>query len=259
MIKRLITQSYENVEHLDCCHEDKSNCCCYDCLKEDFRKRPDEYDCEKKMNYYVAKYAASYSSEFFNYLQKSAILDNYNNSTLNILSLGCGFSPDYYAITKYIADKELNINLLYKGKDRSPFWNNARLTHRNVSYELCDLCNPFIVDNYDIVIMSKVFSTIYKHKNHAVFLNNLQKAITAVDRTILIFNDINSIDMGRDVFNIAMIKYFKDVRKFYTDTPKYKESNWEKIDDLMIFPIIPNSKIDPLNMIRQFVYFEYRK
>jgi hypothetical protein len=262
VLDQLIKQAYENIEFMNCCHSDDRECDCSPCLRADFRDRPDEYNCPKKMNYYVAKYAASYSSEFYNYLLASQILNEFDCKGLRIISLGCGFAPDYYAINKYVVDHDLKVSLFYLGLDKSPYWGTARISYPNLQFELFDLTTPFSFASFDIVIMNKVFSTLLKNKQSETFIANLQNAIDTSMKpsALLIFIDVNSFYMGRDMFDNSIRKKFTRIRKYYTGNPPYAEPAWIKTaSNEMIFPIIKNDKIDPLNEIRNFVYFEYRK
>lgn len=60
MFTNTISQCESNLQSMFCCHEDDRDCNCYSCLYEGFNTVPDEYDCAKKMNYYVLKYGSSY-------------------------------------------------------------------------------------------------------------------------------------------------------------------------------------------------------
>lgn len=261
MLYRQIEKSYQEIQRLDCCHHDDRACCCYNCLRVGFHETPDEYECVKKLNYYVGKYAASYTSEIYNYLVISRVIDQFRDGPLSVLSLGCGFSPDYYAISRYIEDNRLNITLDYTGIDSSPQWDEVRIDYPNTNFVIANLLDEFRINGFDIVFMNKLFSTIYKHKSHNVFLSNLKTAIdlTDNDEVILVFNDVNSIYMGRDIFNRHINPKFRSVRMFYTGNPPHIEANWLQLQNDMVFPILRNELIDPLNQIRNYIYFEYRK
>jgi hypothetical protein len=237
---------------------------CQECLKKDFRERPDDYDCDKKMNCYVLRYGSAYISEIYHYLNASKILEPYKGQGINVLSLGCGFCPDYFAISQYIDDRELGINFDYYGIEKSIHWNTTRLKFSNIKeYWQLDLTNPFSLKNCQIIMMNKVFSTIYKHKLHDVFFKNLVTAINTMDEnSVFIFNDINSIHMGRDIFDETIAPFFdaSKIRRFYTDSPEYKGNDWIHIqDNSIICPMTDIVEIDVLREVRKFVFFEYRK
>ena len=152
MFSNIITQCENNVLSMPCCHNDGRNCNCYSCLYSGFRDTPDEYDCDKKMNYYVLKYGSSYISEIYHYLEDSQVLESLNKNSLNILSLGCGFCPDYYAIDQYITDKRLSISFQYCGLDNSIAWDKTRLSHSNIHYIQSDLLQLFNIQNANIIM-----------------------------------------------------------------------------------------------------------
>jgi len=262
MFETLIEKCNTNLESMDCCHKGAKECNCYQCLSADFHEMPDDYNCEKKLNYYVLKYGSSYTSEIYHYFESSKILEDFNGKAINVLSLGCGFAPDYYAIMKYIKDMGLEIKIKYYGIDNSNYWESARVVYRNTKYLQNDLLDPFSFENFDLIIMNKVFSTIYKHGNQDIFIDNL---VNAIDNTmplnaLLIFNDINHIDMGRDYFHNRVNQKFRKVRQYYCGPAKYTEYQWKKIaNDRIVFPLVDNRDVDPIAEIRCFVYFEYRK
>lgn len=74
-------------------------------------------------------YGPAYASEIYHYLAQSQILENnFNGHSLNVISLGCGFSPDLIALLKYINDRGLIITVRYLGLDNEALWNSLRIT-----------------------------------------------------------------------------------------------------------------------------------
>jgi hypothetical protein len=216
------------------------------------------------MLFYVLNYGASYISEFYHYLSEAQILNGFNEN-LNVLSLGCGFCPDYYAFSQFIADNNLGIQLSYLGIDNSVSWNKTRLNHSNISYQqsdLTDLTNPLSFQGYNIITINKVFSSLYGHNNHHIaFLQNIGNAIktSMQDNTIIIFNDVNSIHMGRDVFDDSIRRYFSNIRRYYTGHPPYVGDGWIPIPQTkVIYPINNFENITPLTTVTKTVFFEYR-
>ena len=110
-----------------CCHNDGRVCNCMECLRVGFFEGFDDtYDCLKKVCFYVMKYGPIYVSEIYHFLHQSKIIERFvepgSRRTINILSLGCGFEPDYIALEKYINDKNLNISFSYIGIDEECNW-----------------------------------------------------------------------------------------------------------------------------------------
>ena len=171
-MEALLEKCNELYDELDCCHGNNSTCSCGDCWKSDFYAGPDSYNCLKKLCYYTMNYGPAYASEIYHYFDKSQIFEReFNNrAVINLLSLGCGFSPDAYAIEKYIDDNKLNIEYNYTGFDIEERWNEIRENANNKHYEVCDLLDGFSLREYDIIFICKVFSTIRR--------NNIERSIT---------------------------------------------------------------------------------
>lgn len=261
MFNELLENSYNLVGELPCCHQDGRNCNCSDCLQEDFYRRPDNYECRKKLAFYIAKYSSAHCNEFFSYLVQSRIINQFNNTSLRVLSLGCGYGPDYYAISKYIENENINTHLEYTGFDNNPLWLEVSNQYMNQNFQISDLSEPFDINGFDIIIINKVFSTLLKHDLHNRFLGHLFNAIdiTGNNPLIIVFSDVNDRRMGRDAFDSRITPKFTEIRRFYTRNSTYIEETWQMIESRMVFPIIPNPRIDPHNQIRKTVYFEYRK
>ena len=156
----------------------------------------------------------------------------------------------------------------YDGWDISPDWNSTRLSSPNVIYSIVDLLNPFSIENYNIIMLNKVFSTIHRHGKHSIFLTNLVSAIknTMAQGAFLLFNDINHRDNGRDIFDDSISSLFNsaNIRKFFYDDPDNPvwtgNGKWCKIrQNNLIYPTNYAPNIDPIRNIRHNVFFEYRK
>ena len=109
-MKKILMQCNSIQAALPCCHNDGRICDCTQCLKEGFYIGTDTYHCLKKLCFYTINYGPIYISEIYHFLGKSKLLEkNFGGSSINVLSLGCGFGPDFIALSKYIYDNRLNI------------------------------------------------------------------------------------------------------------------------------------------------------
>ena len=116
-----------------CCHKDDRKCSCYECLREDYYSRPDSYSCIKKLCYYVMNYEPAYASEIYHLLSKTRLLERrFIGSRIRILSIGCGVSPELYALDKYINEKEIDVSYIYLGIDCEKGWNSLREQKSNI-------------------------------------------------------------------------------------------------------------------------------
>lgn len=248
---------------MKCCHTDRQECNCYDCLRAGFYGPPDKYECEKRLNFYVLNYGPSYASEVYHYLSKSRILETFNSRRkLKVLSLGCGFAPDLAALEKYIADEELEIGFKYCGIDQSTCWDAARYYSENATFTDDDVISAMDLTDYDLVFIMKLFSTLLKNNLHRPFLRSLSVAVKTQlrDGGIVVFNDINHYRMGRDEFHDSVKHLFRQCRQFYCDNPGYTGAGWIKIpENNVVFSIEFGVSVFPLLDIGKTVFFEYRK
>ena len=262
-MKELLKQCESNLKRLPCCHTDERECKCYNCLKEGFWGMPDTYACGKKLNSYVINYGPSFASEIFHYLSNSHILNGFiGNKNLKILSLGCGFAPDLIATEKYITDNRLDIQFEYFGVDITPLWTSARYNAPNAHFSNCDVSQTINLNEFDIIFIVKLFSTLWKIDLGKAFIQTLSNAITSQMKTnaIIVFNDINTDKMGRDFFHWKIKVLLSRYRQFYCGDPPYKKDCWIQIPEKnVIFNIPRGLSINPLMEIRNTIFFEYRK
>lgn len=250
------------IAQLRCCG-DRNPCNCEGSLTADYYERNDSYDCQKKMDTYVIKYGPSYISEIYHYLEASQLLNGFQNSPLNAISLGCGFAPDYYALQKYNTDSRLNIQLRYWGLDMSTSWNTARPPIRaNCQFQHADLTQPFNLQGADIVFICKSFSTMFKHQVHTRFLQNLASAINQnmAPGSTLLFIDVNHYKLGRDVFDDNISSIISPTNKYYFDDRGYSKAGWIKINsNHVIYPTNQGLSVESIPNTNDTIIFEYRK
>jgi hypothetical protein len=215
------------------------------------------------MNYYVLNYGPSYASEIYHYLSNSKILEGFGfKKDLRILSLGCGFAPDLIAILRYIDDEQLPVKFKYCGIDQSVCWTTARYLSKTATFIKDDVATSLNFNEYDLVFIVKLFSTLYKHNIHETFLKTFHNAVKTHLRndSIVVFNDINSFHMGRDLFHASVKNLFSKHRQFYCDDPNYKGPGWTKIpENKIVFSVPPGLSVLSLMEIRKTIFFEYRK
>jgi hypothetical protein len=227
-------------------------------------RRADSYNCNKKMDTYIIRYGAAYASEIYHYLNASDFKSKIKlNKPIVIKSLGCGFSPDYYAIKKYFNDNDIQIPINYDGFDNSDCWDNALPNTDECDYYEADLTEQFDISDADVIIIGKVFSTLYRNQQHSSFLNNLKSAVSTLKpETIIIFIDINHYAMGRDVFHNSVKRYLPKFKQYYYNPygDAHTENGWEEINQTRQIFEIPNElSVTPLSSVGKTVIFEYRK
>lgn len=250
---------------LDCCHGNNLLCSCGRCWEEDFYERPDSYNCLKKLCYYTINYGPAYASEIYHYLNKSQLLEReFTNITINVLSLGCGFSPDAYALEKYINDNNLDIDFNYTGLDIEERWNEIRENADNKYYEVRDLLDGFSLENYDIIFICKAFSTMRRNsiRRSNNFLNILSRQINMMaEGSYLIFDDVNHVRFGRDTFDRFVRDLFSDCTYYYFPLENaYRGTYYTRIDNIEnVFDYPDDLEITPKAYVFKTIIFEYRK
>lgn len=256
---------------------------CLTCTQNNFRgMNNDSYDCLKKLCTYTMFYGPLYVNEIYNFLVQSNFLKilieenrKYikNNSLygfniftqninipiqLNVMSLGCGFGPDDIALNKY-RDNHLdwNVNFNYLGYDKEPLWNF--ITQNNALPITADLLNGMNFQNVNILFINKLFSTLKKLSYHNDFLNVFRDALEELPTgAFVVFNDINSDEKGRDVFDeFTKYNFLEVVNKYYFEgyTGNYIKLGMNDI----VTNFIDNPAIAHKTYLNKTVFFLYRK
>lgn len=233
---------------VDCLHPKKCTGSCDKCLEEvhfpgDHPGGKLEYDCKNMLNYYVCKYSYKYCSEIQYALKEIKNLDKLEQ--YNVMSIGCGASPDLMALEFYKQINQLNTPIFYKGYDKNTLWepvhkkikeygkNNDIKAH----FEYVDVIKYFreyYVSGINLLILQYVISYFYNTdqiKTITTFFDDLVDSIVSKrndkESFTIIINDVNSCYRGRDYFLVLLEKlkendFHSNVRKRYFD---YKIQN----------------------------------
>jgi hypothetical protein len=263
-MKALLKKCNQIYTTLPRCDESDEYESCSDCCTRDFYNRPDTYSCLKKLCYYTLNYGPAYSSEIYHYLGKSQLLENhFNGKNLEVLSLGCGFAPDVYALRKYIDDNNLDITYQYTGYDSEENWDQIRESYGNRHYETRDLLDGFSLQGYDLIFMCKAFSTIKRNdrENAQLFLRILKNEIREMQSgSYFIFNDINHINFGRDTFDNAIRSHFSESTHYYFAIDNAYTGDYIKINEIEnVFSCPEGLCIQSKPEVTKSIVFEYGK
>ena len=244
-----------------CCHKDYRQCNCYDCLSSSFYGSIDSYNCLKKLCYYTMNYGPSYCSEIYHLLNQAKLIEHSDKNPINILSLGCGFGSDLIALKKYFQNNNINRALNYLGLDKEPLWNNIRLPSMYKYFKVHDVLTGFDLSNQDIIFINKLYSTLLSIKKNKCFLKILKKEVLNMkEGSILIFNDINHIDKGRDNFDYEMTRCFSDVKRYFFNINGAYKGNYIEITGTQNICTIPNTlSVSPKTDVFKTVFFIYYK
>ncbi len=170
----------------------------------------DEYDCERLLDYYVCRYSYKYCSEMIYALR---LLDLSEYPYFHILSLGCGGAPDLMAF-EYMAYEQ---KISYIGIDKNKYWEKIHnYIQKNFSsgrtqfkqkidvlsyFEQNELkkCNVIVIQ----YLISFFYDTIGKRGIRKWFSQLAENIIRNKPKNsplLIIINDVDSINTGRDAF-----------------------------------------------------------
>jgi hypothetical protein len=208
-------------------------------------------------------YGPAYVSEIYHFLNHSQILKTFIKGEVNILSLGCGFGPDYIAIMKMISENKLNITVNYHGMDIEPLWDHIRDgVLPNHCFHTQDILQGIDVSGYDIVFMNKLFSTLKNNHLENKFLNIFEPEIAnhMNPGSLLIFNDVNHYIKGRDVFHNRIKGILPKHNRYFFNVEDAYSDNYEEIKGTHnICQIPPNMDVDPKQTVMKSIIFLYRR
>lgn len=250
--------------HLQDCADIQNRINCPTCVSNSFyAQNNDTYDCLKKLCYYTMNYGPIYVSEIYHFLTQSQILQNNFmnlNRPINIMSLGCGFGPDDIALNKYkISNGLFNLNFNYYGYDIEPLWNY--ITQTNALPITHNILNGMNLQFMDIVFLNKIVSTL---KNHSLLDNFFQILAIALQAfpvgSIIVFNDINHKDMGRDEFDhFASQNSLQVVGKYFFNVDGAYNASYTAIESIHNICMIPDLVHVPKKQVNKTIFFVYRK
>ena len=203
-----------------CDHECNLNCKeCLDDIHFHHNKRRDEYNCERLLDYYVCRYSFKYCSEII-YALREMDLSNY--PFFHILSLGCGGVPDLMAF-QYMNYPQ---NISYVGFDKNVYWekihnyivdnfNDGRVQLvRNI--DVLQYFDDNELFDCNVIVIQYLISFFYSHvgKNgirrwFSKLTDNIVKKKPQNLPMLIIINDVDSINTGRDAFPL----FIEEIRR----------------------------------------------
>ena len=195
------------------CNGDCSTC--LDDIHFHYNKKRKDYNCEHLLDYYVCRYSYKYCSELLYALN---LIDFTEYPYFHILSLGCGGAPDLMAFD-YIGYSQ---KIQYVGIDNNPYWLKVHQEIQNqfpkgnvTFWNDVDVLSYFKekrIPECNILIIEYLISFFYKEirsfgvrKWFKELANNIVSLKPKDSPLLIIINDVDSINTGRDTFGI-----FKD-------------------------------------------------
>lgn len=241
-------EEYQNEECVNCTAAHLCNVMCgkdcKECLDDIHFHHNDirnEYNCEKLLDYYVCRYTYKYCSEIIYALDA---LDFSTYPYFHILSLGCGGAPDLMAFDYMKYGQEIS----YVGCDNNVYWGKIHgfiqnHYHHGVAqfYRNVDVLTYFenhILEDTNVIIIQYLISFFYKEigekgvrKWFAQLARNIVKYKSNDSPILIIINDVDSINTGRDTFPLLVDEIQKvglivstELRKRFKQNSYYENS-----------------------------------
>lgn len=206
--RELMNKHCSGCSNDDLCRHNCKNC--LDDLHFHRNKIRDDYSCEYLLDYYICRYSYKYCSEMMYALED---VDFSGYPYFHILSLGCGGAADLMAFDCLQLDKPIS----YIGLDINPFWEKIhneiedRCTCGEVEFfreiDVLEYFENAEVPRYNILSIEYLISFFYRTIGERGMKQWFQQLVNniierkAVDSPLLvIINDVDSINTGRDTF-----------------------------------------------------------
>ncbi len=209
------------------CNHPSGNCSgsCYNCLYQihfpsrfecDIKK---QYDCTKMLYHYVCQYSYLYTTEImWALLAKWEFLKYF--PYFHVLSLGCGGCADLMAFDCFLNQGKIKVPISYIGIDINSLWspihneiNNYYIYNKGVGFYIPGYYDVFRcfntpLPNKNVIVISCLISYLY-NTNQTNMIDLLADRIAQNivlqkgrdQHLLLIINDVNSNNRGRDYFS----------------------------------------------------------
>ncbi len=205
----------------DCGREGECSGSCKTCLKEIHYPSwhpsgKKYYDCPHLINFYVCDYTYKYTTEICRLMQKSDVLRQLPQ--YKVFSIGCGGCPDLMAFESYIRINNFDKTVEYRGIDKNPLWepvheqihqyNTDTITYINLSTEdAFEFLEQFSVCDMNVLVLQYIISALYASDGRAavnrlfdLVIESIVKERNPSEPFVILINDVNSINLGRDMF-----------------------------------------------------------
>lgn len=216
---------------------------CKNCLEQVHypARYPDgkkDYDCDRMINFYVCDYSFKYASEMLYLMRESEALKKIN--VYHVLSIGCGACPDLMALERYCTECDEDKTISYYGVDINERW---RPIHeiiesypseivKKTTFDYFDAVKEFddrIIRNANVLVLQYVISHFYNTNQiseiedfFSCIVNNIIAHKQKNNPLVVLINDVNSNNRGRDYFMVLIDKLKEadlhgHVSRFYFD------------------------------------------
>lgn len=200
------------------------------------------YDCINMINYYTCCYSFKYTSEILYLMKESTCLKRLN--TYNIVSFGCGPCTDLMAFEKY--NKRSNKQIKYIGIDNNVLWkaihkkiidytDNTAIKAHFIYKDALDIFSAKKCKGVNVIVLQYFISSLYNNGQineidnfFDLLINNIISYKSNDEPFVIMINDVNSNNRGRDYFldlfkKLEQAGFNCDCNKFYFETEYINE------------------------------------
>lgn len=139
-------------------------------------------------------------------------------SQYRVFSIGCGGCPDLMAFESYIRKNNFDKTVEYCGNDKNPLWKPVHnqisqyasdiITYINLSTEdVFEFLEQFTIYGTNVIVLQYIISALYAaegrnavNKLFDLVVESIVKARDETEAFVILINDVNSINLGRDMF-----------------------------------------------------------
>lgn len=194
-----------------------------------------DYNCNRIMDFYVCDYTSKYASEILYLIRECDVMKEIDN--YRILSIGCGACPDLMAFEQFCNETSDLKKIEYMGIDINERWRNiheeiekyrSRAIVKTEFAYYNAITESIKTNSVNVVVLQYVISHLYNSggvDQINILFKKIKDSIVAYRKDepmVIIINDVNSNNLGRDLF-LSLIDVLKSDNhhgyydKFYFD------------------------------------------
>lgn len=182
------------------------------------------YDCQKMLYHYVCQYTLRYASEILHaFKDENCFLSTFES--INMMSIGCGGCPDLMAMEMLLYDSGISVPVSYKGYDINSLWlpvhnrvrrycNDNDIDSKFMCEDAINYFSKYYSKNTNVIVISYLLSYLYNTPQKKEIRDFFDRLIENVivrnnNKKLIVFNDVNSCNRGRDYFRVFVEKLEK--------------------------------------------------
>lgn len=157
------------------------------------------------------------------FLDENCFLSTFES--INMMSIGCGGCPDLMAMEMLLYDSGITVPVSYKGYDINSLWlpvhnrvrrycNDNDIDSKFMCEDAINYFSKYYSKNTNVIVISYLLSYLYNTPQKKEIRDFFDRLIENVivrnnDKKLIVFNDVNSCNRGRDYFRVFVEKLEK--------------------------------------------------